>query len=443
MKDASLLEREVSLAAEPFSPMRICEIELSEPLVSLSARQPERDRRYQRAHCLVRLHDQPIGLVDLSFRDDELVPADYAQQIWQELGEQINAHLRVDGLAEVHGLEEAGLSSGPMPRCLEEREAFLQTAPFVSVVLCTRDRPDRLKHVLSSLLIQHYPDYEVIVVDNAPSDEATAELIEREYTHEAKIRYEREDRPGLSAARNRGVAEARGEIIAFTDDDVVVDAFWLAGLVRGFSAAEKVACVTGLLVPLELDTVTQLWFEEFGGFNKGFTQRVFDQKSGSKDIPLYPFTAGRFGTGASMAFTAKFLRKEKGFDLALGAGSRTGGGEDLVAFFRVIMSGNRLVYEPTSLAYHQHRREYASLQKQIYYYGASVTAYLTKIVLDHPLLLFQILIRVPQGLFFMLSSRSTKNQKKTTDFPKELTSVERKGLLLGPMLYIKGRLKSR
>jgi glycosyltransferase involved in cell wall biosynthesis len=447
VKDALLLERHIwQQTAEPFSPVRICEIELSESLSAISAFAQDGNQRYQRAHCLVRLHSQPIGLVDFPFVHDELTPGDYMSCIWQELGEQINAHLRADSLPEVRELAKTGLSWAQWaqtPRCVEEREAFLKTAPFVTVVLCTRDRPDRLQRVLTSLLAQQYPGYEVIVVDNAPSTTATADLIERQYGDEAKIRYVREDRPGLSAARNRGVKEAQGEIIAFTDDDVVVDSFWLAGLVRGFSATEKVICVTGLLVPLELETPTQLWFEEFGGFNKGFMQSIFDQKSGKKDSPLYPFTAGRFGTGASMAFTADFLRQEKGFDCALGAGTLTGGGEDLVAFFRVIMSGNRLVYTPASLAYHEHRRDYPSLQKQIYYYGASVTAYLTKIVLDHPLLLFQILIRVPQGLFFMFSARSTKNQKKTTDFPKELTGVERKGLLLGPVLYIRGRLKSR
>ena len=144
-----------------------------------------------------------------------------------------------------------------------------------------------------------------------------------------------------------------------------------------------------------------------------------------------------------MAFTAKFLREEKGFDLALGAGSRTGAGEDLVAFFRVLMRRSCLVYEPASLAYHEHRRDYASLQKQIYYYGAGLTAYLTKIVVDNPLLLFRIVVRVPQGLFFIFSARSTKNQKKSSHFPKGLTRLEWKGMLLGPLLYLKGRFMNR
>src|SRR6266404_1117746 len=71
-----------------------------------------------------------------------------------------------------------------------------------------------------------------------------------------------------------------------------------------------------------------------------------------------------------------------------GPGTRTGGGEDLDVFFRVIMGGYRLVYEPASLLYHLHRRDYAHLRKQIYSYGVGFTAYLTKCLLDDPRLVF-------------------------------------------------------
>ena len=124
----------------------------------------------------------------------------------------------------------------------------------------------------------------------------------------------REDHPGLSWARNCGIMAARGEILAFTDDDVVVDAYWLTSLVRGFEVAEKVACVTGLILPLELETPAQFLFEAYGGFTRGFIRRIFDLKEHRPQLPLHPYIAGRFGTGASMAFTAAFLDSEGGFD---------------------------------------------------------------------------------------------------------------------------------
>lgn len=422
-----------------FVPVRLQEIELSQPLPTLFAFDEARGKTYQRMRCVIRLHTQPLGLIDLSFEKEQLLPLEYAPYIWQSLGEQINRHLQEDELPAISALDAHGLACLHTPKCLQEREAFLQRAPFASVVLSTRDRPERLARCLRALLAQQYPSYEVVVVDNAPSTSATADFIQQTYAHEPKVRYTREDRPGLSWGRNRGILEARGQIIAFTDDDVVVDAHWLSGLARGFDLAENVACVTSLLLPLELETFAQMWLEEFGGFNKGFRRRIFDRKSGGEDIPLYPFTAGRFGTGGGMAFTAAFLQEEGNFDVALGNGTPSGAGEDLVAFFHVIARGYRLVYEPGSLIYHEHHREYAKLKKQLYYYGSSVTAYLTKILLQNPLLLGKIALLIPQGLFFIFSPRSGKNQKKSVDFPRELTGLERRGMLRGPFLYLKGR----
>src|SRR5258706_14460883 len=121
-----------------YIPVRILEVELGQPLPTISAFDDKKGRRYQRAQCLIRLHTQPLGLVDFTFETGELSPDEYAPRIWQALGEQINAHLREDGLPEMAGLDAAGLESEHTHRCLQEREAFLQRAPFASVVISTR-----------------------------------------------------------------------------------------------------------------------------------------------------------------------------------------------------------------------------------------------------------------------------------------------------------------
>jgi glycosyltransferase involved in cell wall biosynthesis len=443
MKHMALAETIVPIlkSEEGFTPIRFCEIEISQSLPDISAFDEKIGQQYRLARCLIRLHTQPLGMLELELDETGVKAEDYSRRIWQKLGEQINEHLRADGLCELTELDEVGLPDLHTPQCLKAREAFLQTAPFASIILCTRDRPDGLARCLVALLAQYYPFYEVIVVDNAPSTSATAELIHQKYADEPTVRYMCENCPGLSSARNRGIQEARGEIIAFTDDDVVVDTYWLAGLARGFRATENVACVTSLILPMELESPAQLWFEEFGGFNKGFIQHVFDKRRKAADIYLHPFAAGRFGTGAGMAFTASFLREKGGFDQALGVGSLTGGGEDLATFFQVIESGNRLVYEPASLAYHEHRRDYANLERQMYFYGSGLTAYLTKIVIDNPFLLFKIIVRIPRGLLFILSTRAGKSQRKIIYFTKDLTKLERKGMLQGPFLYIKSLWK--
>src|SRR5205823_7839240 len=141
------------------------------------------------------------------------------------------------------------------------------------------------------------------------------------------VHYVREDHPGLSFARNRGIQEAQGEIIAITDDDVVVDTYWLLELVRGFQISKKVVCVTGLVLPMELETPAQVWFEQFGGYSKGFQRRLFDLHQHHPGTPLFPYAAGRLGTGANIAFKASYLRAVGGFDPTLGTGTLAQGGE--------------------------------------------------------------------------------------------------------------------
>jgi glycosyltransferase involved in cell wall biosynthesis len=409
----------------------------------MSAFDEQTGQCYQRALCLVRLHSLPLGLVELQLNEHGVSAEQYASHIWRSLSEEINAHLRQDGLAAVNGLGAEGLVCPSVPACLEEREQFLAHAPFVSVIVPTRDRPEQIQRCLLSLMTQDYPRYEIIVIDNAPRTSATADFIQQTYRDVPQVRYVCEDRPGRCLALNKGMMAARGEILAFTDDDVVLDRSWLVELVRGFSRADDVACVTGLVLPFELETPAQFWLEEFGGFSKGFTRCVFDLGEHHPKTPLYPYTTGRLGTGANMSFKASFLRRLGGFDVALGAGSLAQGAEDLAAFFQVLTGGYRLVYEPAALLYHPHRREYTALRRYMYCCGVGLTAYLAKVLLDRPRLLFDLIPRLSYGLFFTLSPRSPKNSKKSTQYPKELSIQELKGMLYGPLAYVCSRWRMR
>lgn len=423
--------------ASNYEPTRVLEIELGQPLLPLSAFDEKTGHQYKRALCLIRLHTQPIGVIELQLDEPATDACAYAQHIWSNFAGKINEHLRQDSLPRVTELDANGLCSVSTPRCIEERHTFFTTAPFVSVIVSTHERPEQLRLCLHSLMSLHYPAYEIIIVDNAPATQATARLIEQNYHDVSRVRYIREDRQGASLARNRGILAARGEILAFTDDDVVVDRYWLIELVRSFSVADDVVCVTGLTMPLELETPAQFWFEEYGEFSKCVTQRIFDMSEHHPEMPLYPYTAGQFGSSVSTAFAAAFLQSVNGFDPALGPGVPARAGEDLAIFFQAVMQGHTLVYTPASLLYHLHRREYASLRQQLYNYGVGLTAYLTKSICDNPRLLFDLIIRVPYGLYFTLSNRSPKNTKKTSNYPKELTNLELKGMLYGPFAYFR------
>jgi glycosyltransferase involved in cell wall biosynthesis len=449
-----LRKREAStiVAQEPdFAPARMVEIELRQPLPTLIALDDKAGRHYQRAFCLIRLHTQPLGVVELQLGDGEIRADEYARHIWRALSANINEHLREDGLPPATGLDAAGIPSPGTPRCIEERERFLVDAPFVSVIVPTRDRPGQIPTCLRSLLALHYPQYEIIVVDNAPSTNATADFIQQTYRDVPRVRYLREDRPGVSWARNCGMMAARGEILVFVDDDVVIDPYWLVEFVRGFSMASDVACVTGYILPLELETPAQFWYEEHcgscwfqedGGSCWSLTRHIFDLAENHPKTPLYPYKAG-FGGGANAAFTAAFLRSVGGFDLALGAGSPAQGGEDLAAFFQAIIRGHKLVCEPAAVGYHPHYREYNRLRKQIYNYGIGLTAYLTKSMLENPRLLFDF---IPKALFapsLILRAVASRDGKRLTRYPRELVMLNLKGMLYGPFAYLHSRWTMR
>lgn len=176
---------------------------------------------------------------------------------------------------------------------------------------------------------------------------------------------------------------------------------------------------------------------------KGFPGEFFDLHENRDKSRLYPFAAGIFGSGANMAFKTSVIRDIGGFDLALGTGSGALGGDDLAAFFRVISEGFRLVYEPAAIVHHRHPRDSAGLRRQMFAYGAGLTAYLTKTLIDRPRLLADFAIRIPYGLAYALSARSTKNLRKPSNYPRDLTNIERIGMLYGPFAYLLSRWKRR
>lgn len=436
MKANVLVTQNKFPAETGFSPMRMVEIEIGRPLPTISGFDETTGQQYRRVLCLVRLHTHPLGLIELQL-DESVMSADhYAMHIWHVLAERINEHLLQDGLPAVSELRSAGLPTSSTPRCSEEREKFFAHAPFVSVIISTRDRLEYIEPCLHSLMSLCYPHYEVIVVDNAPSSTATEDFIQQTYHDEPRVHYVCEDSLGASRARNLGIKVARGDILAFTDDDVRVDPYWLCELVRAFSFVEDVACVTGLVLPMELETPAQLWFEEYGGFSKGFTTRIFDMKEHHPRTPLHPYTTGQFGSGVSMAFTSAFLREVNGFDPVLGPGMPARAAEDLTLFFQVMMRNHKLIYTPASLLYHLHRRDYGGLCQQMYNYGIGLSVYILRNLLYHPRLLFDFVTKVPYGLYFTLSGQSSKNKKKSIHYPKELTRLELEGLLYGPFAYV-------
>ena len=184
------------------------------------------------------------------------------------------------------------------------------------------------------------PRSRTLVIDNAPATDATRRVVD-------------ELRRTCVTSTNRSAvstwpatarcATARGDVVAFVDDDAVPEPEWLDGLMPNFQSP-RVVCVTGLTLPIALDTEAQELFEEHCTFVRGFRRRVFD---GQIDNPL---AVGPVGAGANMAVLREAALRLGGFDERLDGGRPTRSGGDHEMFTRMLRAGNRIVYDPAAVA---------------------------------------------------------------------------------------------
>ena len=400
-------------------PTQVLEVELSTQHTDL----PVPD--HARARVLVRLHGTPLGFLELDVRDALVRHADVLAGA-ADLG--LAEHLAADGVTspDAPGSSWACQAGGawPAPRSL-------------SVVLCTRDRAEQLRVALGSVLAAAGPGDQVVVVDNAPRTDATRTVVEE--LADDRVTYLLEPRPGLSVARNTGVRATTGAVVAFTDDDVRVDPGWLAGVRRGFTRAERVGCVTGLVPSAELETAPQHFFDAKVHWASSTAPRLFDLVEHRGSSALYPYACGVVGTGASFAVSRAAYDELGGFDEALGAGALTRGGEDLDWFVRTLLAGWTIAYEPTALVWHWHRREMEALSDQLFGYGSGLTAYLSKHLLTAAGLRHMARSAV-RGVRYDQERQATS---RDAGIDPALLRRERVGMLQGPWLYARARRRVR
>jgi GT2 family glycosyltransferase len=242
----------------------------------------------------------------------------------------------------------------------------------ISVVLCTRNRPAHVARCLASLARLEDPCHEILVIDN--NDEPSVPAADLPPAG----RVVHEPRRGLDVARNRGMQEARGEVIAYIDDDCEADPGWLDALRVAF-ADPDVDAVTGRVRPASLGEAPQRWFETQFSFDRGTRPRRFTQWDRR---PWYPLWTGGVGTGCNMAFRRRALDRVGGFDEILDMGTTIPGAGDLDVFARLLDHGAVIEYTPLALVWHHHRSTMVDARRQFWGYGISVGALLTKAVIE-------------------------------------------------------------
>ena len=306
--------------------------------------------------------------------------------------------------------------------------------PPATVVVPTIYRePETLQRTVQAILDLDYPEFEIIVVDNRTGSAGAPAI---EIPGGSRVRVVHQPIRGVSAARNLGLYEARNEIVAFTDDDVVLEPNWLRAMGERFVTDPEVEAISGPILPLSFSTEAQLWFEEFyGGFTKSYRFELLNLERTSGTDDLFPYSPGRFGAGANMAFRRTTLLRLGGFQLALGTGTPARGGEDLAVFMKHILEGGTLAFEPAALVRHSHRRTEEEFMSQVFGYGTGLSALFTSLLLHEPHRLGEIVRRLPAGVRLLFRSRAGRSPSLVPSYPRRTALFQLAGIVYGPLAY--------
>ena len=214
---------------------------------------------------------------------------------------------------------------------------------MLSVIVCTCNRSEKLRQALRSLEAMAVPaasSWELLVVDNNSSDNTRAVALEFAQHSGLALRYIFEPQAGLCRARNRGVREARGEILAFTDDDCVADHNWIKTIWEEFVNDPELAMLGGS-------------FFNYSSSDRPIRNRVFKE--------CMPFTSAKHAfkmiAGGNMAFRREVFDSIGQFDPYLDVGSKFKSAGDSDFVYRAFKAGYKIVHAPNVVIHHHHGRK--------------------------------------------------------------------------------------
>jgi glycosyltransferase involved in cell wall biosynthesis len=420
-------------------PMRVVRVDLDAAVPGVSRSRPA-GGEYAGAFVVMERCGRPLGDFEVELNGSDLPAAELTSLIEQNLSALVS-------------------TAGPQQPVVDDA-----SLPFVSVVIPTAFvRVELLARCVAALGGQDYPSFEVIVVDNRPNDSAERAAHWRELSADPRVSVVGEPLTGSAAARNRGIAVARGEILAFIDDDAVPERGWLRAIGRRFALEPNADAVTGLFLPSELETPAQVLFERSGSKVSNQYVRMsyqggraagrgrFEVTATRPEDPSTPsvnylvYQAGRFGIGANMAFRAEALGRLGGFDEAMGIGTPSLGGVELQVFIRLLVGGGRLTFDPEVVIFHSHVTGYDELRRKLYSYGCGFTGLLTSLVWADPRHLIGLSTNLWRAgrLFTHKFFRERTAAAAAGTFPSELSRIEMRGFAVGPFRYLYSRYHMR
>ncbi len=325
--------------------------------------------------------------------------------------------------------EASPLSLSPLDREIARLADDART-PDVTVVVCTRARRFLLQRCLASLRELDDTNHEILVVENdvVPIAPGVAG---------GNVRWTHEPRPGLAFARNRGICEARGQIVAFVDDDCEVHPSWLAELRKQFEDP-NVTCVTGRVIAAETIRPSQRFFERFASFDRGPESTRFHVQNGE---PVLPDKASQLGTGCNMAFRRDMFSRVGPFDEALDTPLVIRGGGDLDIFARILEAQELVAYAPRAVVRHHHRETLPALAKQLFGYGAGLGALSVKYVMERRASVLTVVMFQAKMMWWIVRGAITRDDSVLVGL--SLAGLEMIGDVVGPAAYTFVRARNR
>ena len=218
------------------------------------------------------------------------------------------------------------------------------STPRIAAIICTHNRDAYLGAAIDSLLSQDCDDYEVLIIDNASTDNTKA-VVEARLPH-PQITYHYEPNLGLSVARNTGARLAKANILAYLDDDAEASSSWLSALLKGFDKNEKLAIAGG--------KVTLIWPPNTSP--PAWMSAALSGSLGAYDLGdevVYIQHPGLPPRGLNYALRRSFLDSVGGFDANLGrVGKNLLSNEEFLMTQFALEKGWHVAYLPDALAAH-------------------------------------------------------------------------------------------
>jgi glycosyltransferase involved in cell wall biosynthesis len=235
--------------------------------------------------------------------------------------------------------------------------------PHVSVVICTRNREDKIGSAVASVLATDYPSFDLTIIDQSTSD-ATCRAIRDIAADDPRVNYVHTEETGLSRAYNNGIRRSSGEILAFTDDDCIAPSDWIANVVTAFDEAPDGDLLYGNVVAAGASL-------EDRSLTPSLTitsPRRLSRKDGFEV----------FGMGANFAARRRLFDRVGVFDEMLGGGGPLWSSQDFDLTYRTYHAGCVTLLQPEVVIRHDGRREREDWPALLLAYGSGDGAFYIK-----------------------------------------------------------------